>query len=87
MYWACFAIWTEDQKEIPTQARLVNGLAWGLTEANTGSDAMRMQCVAKKDGDWLLMELRIGSHTAFLVMLLLFLLDRELLTTRYTSYY
>ena len=23
----------------------------GLTEANTGSDAMRMQCVAKKDGD------------------------------------
>lgn len=25
--------------------------AWGLTEANTGSDAMRMQCVAKKDGD------------------------------------
>jgi alkylation response protein AidB-like acyl-CoA dehydrogenase len=26
--------------------------AWGLTEANTGSDAMRMQCVAKKDGDY-----------------------------------
>jgi len=25
--------------------------AWGLTEANTGSDAMRMQCVAKRDGD------------------------------------
>lgn len=25
--------------------------AWGLTEANTGSDAMRMRCVAKKDGD------------------------------------
>jgi acyl-CoA dehydrogenase len=25
--------------------------AWGLTEANTGSDAGRMQCVAKKDGD------------------------------------
>ncbi len=25
--------------------------AWGLTEANTGSDAMRMQCVAKKDGN------------------------------------
>lgn len=24
--------------------------AWGLTEANTGSDALRMQCVAKKDG-------------------------------------
>ena len=29
--------------------------AWGLTEANTGSDALRMQCVAKKDGDhWVL---------------------------------
>ncbi|MEP7269114.1 MAG: acyl-CoA dehydrogenase family protein [Saprospiraceae bacterium] len=25
--------------------------AWGLTEANTGSDAGRMQCVAKEDGD------------------------------------
>ncbi len=25
--------------------------AWGLTEANTGSDAMRMQCVAEKVGD------------------------------------
>lgn len=29
--------------------------AWGLTEANTGSDALRMQCVAKKEGDeWVL---------------------------------
>ncbi len=26
--------------------------AWGLTEANTGSDSMRMQCVAEKDGDY-----------------------------------
>lgn len=26
--------------------------AWGLTEANTGSDAMRMQCTAEKDGDY-----------------------------------
>lgn len=26
--------------------------AWGLTEANTGSDAMRMKCVATKDGDY-----------------------------------
>jgi alkylation response protein AidB-like acyl-CoA dehydrogenase len=26
--------------------------AWGLTEANTGSDAMRMQCVANADGDY-----------------------------------
>ena len=29
--------------------------AWGLTEANTGSDAMRMRCVAVEDGDhWVL---------------------------------
>ena len=29
--------------------------AWGLTEPNTGSDAGRMQCVAKADGDfWVL---------------------------------
>ncbi len=29
--------------------------AWGLTEANTGSDAMRMKCVAEKDGnEWVL---------------------------------
>ncbi len=29
--------------------------AWGLTEANTGSDALRMKCVAKQDGDhWIL---------------------------------
>jgi alkylation response protein AidB-like acyl-CoA dehydrogenase len=26
--------------------------AWGLTEANTGSDAMRMQCTAEQDGDY-----------------------------------
>jgi len=26
--------------------------AWGLTEANTGSDALRMKCVATKDGDY-----------------------------------
>ncbi len=26
--------------------------AWGLTEANTGSDAMRMQCTAKKEGEY-----------------------------------
>ncbi len=25
--------------------------AWGLTEANTGSDALRMKCVATKEGD------------------------------------
>ena len=29
--------------------------AWGLTEANTGSDAMRMRCVAERNGDdWIL---------------------------------
>lgn len=29
--------------------------AWGLTEANTGSDAMRMKCIATKDGDhWII---------------------------------
>jgi alkylation response protein AidB-like acyl-CoA dehydrogenase len=29
--------------------------AWGLTEANTGSDALRMKCVAKKEGnEWVL---------------------------------
>jgi alkylation response protein AidB-like acyl-CoA dehydrogenase len=29
--------------------------AWGLTEAGTGSDSMRMRCVAKKDGnDWII---------------------------------
>ena len=26
--------------------------AWGLTEANPGSDAMRMRCVARQDGDY-----------------------------------
>lgn len=26
--------------------------AWGLTEANTGSDAMRMKCVGVQDGDY-----------------------------------
>lgn len=29
--------------------------AWGLTEANTGSDAMRMRCTARQDGDhWII---------------------------------
>ncbi|MCL9981266.1 MAG: acyl-CoA dehydrogenase family protein [Bacteroidia bacterium] len=29
--------------------------AWGLTEANTGSDALRMKCVARKEGnEWVL---------------------------------
>lgn len=37
--------------------------AWGLTEANTGSDAIRMQCVATKDGnDWVINGTKIGLH-------------------------
>lgn len=44
----------EDQKQrwLP---KLASGQwigAWGLTEANTGSDALRMRCVAKQDGDY-----------------------------------
>lgn len=43
----------EDQKRkyLPKLATAQHIGAWGLTEANTGSDAMRMQCVAKQDGD------------------------------------
>lgn len=45
---------TEEQKQqyLP---KLASGQwigAWGLTEANTGSDAGRMQCVAVRDGDY-----------------------------------
>ena len=42
----------QKQKYLP---RLATGEyigAWGLTEANTGSDAMRMKCVAVEDGDY-----------------------------------
>ncbi len=44
----------EDQKRkyLPKLATAQYIGAWGLTEANTGSDAMRMQCVAKQDGDY-----------------------------------
>ncbi len=44
---------TEEQKRhyLPKLASGEYIGAWGLTEANTGSDAGRMQCVAKKDGD------------------------------------
>ncbi len=41
----------QKQKYLP---KLASGQwigAWGLTEANTGSDAMRMKCVAFQDGD------------------------------------
>lgn len=45
---------SEDQKKkwLPKLATGEWIGAWGLTEANTGSDAMRMQCVAKEDGDY-----------------------------------
>ena len=43
----------EEQKKkyLPKLATGEHLGAWGLTEANTGSDAMRMKCVAEKDGD------------------------------------
>lgn len=44
----------EDQKRkyLPKLATAEWIGAWGLTEANTGSDAMRMKCVAEQDGDY-----------------------------------
>ncbi len=42
----------QKQKYLPKLASGEYIGAWGLTEANTGSDAMRMKCVAKKDGDY-----------------------------------
>ncbi len=42
----------QKKKYLPKLATAEHLGAWGLTEANTGSDAMRMQCVAKKDGDY-----------------------------------
>ncbi len=43
---------SQKKKYLPKLATAEHIGAWGLTEANTGSDAMRMQCVAKKDGDF-----------------------------------
>ncbi len=45
---------TDDQKNkyLPKLASGEHVGFWGLTEANTGSDAGRMQCVAKKEGDY-----------------------------------
>lgn len=50
---------SEEQKQrwLPKLASGQHIGAWGLTEANTGSDAMRMQCVATRDeakGGWIL---------------------------------
>jgi alkylation response protein AidB-like acyl-CoA dehydrogenase len=47
-----FANEEQKQKYLP---KLASGEwigAWGLTEANTGSDAMRMKCTAVHDGDY-----------------------------------
>jgi len=47
----------EEQKKkyLPKLATGQHIGAWGLTEPNTGSDAMRMKCTAKKDGDdWII---------------------------------
>ncbi len=45
----------QKRRYLPKLATAEHIGAWGLTEANTGSDAMRMQCVAKKDGDhWII---------------------------------
>jgi len=43
----------EEQKKkyLPKLASGEHIGAWGLTESNTGSDAMRMKCVATRDGD------------------------------------
>jgi len=51
------AFGNEEQKKkyLPKLATAEYLGAWGLTEANTGSDSMRMQCVAKADGDhWII---------------------------------
>lgn len=47
------AFGTEEQKKkyLPKLASGEHIAAWGLTEPNTGSDAMRMKVVAKEDGD------------------------------------
>lgn len=43
---------TQKRKYLPLLASGEWIGAWGLTEANTGSDAMRMQCTAEKDGEY-----------------------------------
>ncbi len=45
----------QKQKYLPKLATGEHLGAWALTEAGTGSDAMRMKCVAKKDGnEWVI---------------------------------
>jgi alkylation response protein AidB-like acyl-CoA dehydrogenase len=47
-----FANEEQKQKYLPKLASGEWMGAWGLTEANTGSDAMRMKCTAVQDGDY-----------------------------------
>jgi alkylation response protein AidB-like acyl-CoA dehydrogenase len=45
----------QKMKYLPKLATAEHIGAWGLTEANTGSDASNMQCTATKDGDnWII---------------------------------
>jgi alkylation response protein AidB-like acyl-CoA dehydrogenase len=62
--------------------------AWGLTEPNTGSDAMRMQCTATRDGDhWVLNGNKcwithgISGHVAVVIARTGDLLDSRGMTT------
>lgn len=47
-----FANENQKKKYLPKLAKAEWIGAWGLTEANTGSDAMRMECTAVEDGDY-----------------------------------
>ncbi|HLX90537.1 MAG TPA: acyl-CoA dehydrogenase family protein [Puia sp.] len=50
-----FANDTQKEKYLPSLATGESIGAWGLTEANTGSDAGNMQCTAIKEGDdWII---------------------------------
>lgn len=50
-----FASEKQKQQYLPKLATAEWIGAWGLTEPNTGSDAMNMKCVARQDGDdWIL---------------------------------
>ncbi|WP_143310674.1 acyl-CoA dehydrogenase family protein [Chitinophaga vietnamensis] len=50
-----FANEEQKQRYLPKLATAEWIGAWGLTEPNTGSDAMNMKCIAKKDGDdWII---------------------------------
>ncbi len=68
---------TEEQKKkyLPLLATGEWIGAWGLTEANTGSDAIRMKCVAKQEGEyWIINGTKnwithgISSHVAVVIV-------------------